>query len=68
MEGGSGETWLYKIVWVGACGADGTPLASGGYCLWGEFAVIMSQGTAGGEHIWDALAKPAGYGAYFTNP
>ncbi|MFA5837735.1 MAG: hypothetical protein WC837_12355 [Bellilinea sp.] len=67
-EGGSGENWLYKIVWVGPCGTDGTPLDSGGYCLWGQFAVILSQGTAGGEHIWETLAKPAGYGAYYTNP
>lgn len=38
--------------------------ADGGYCVWGQFAVILSQGTIGGVHIWDALASPAGYGAY----
>ncbi|OGC70317.1 hypothetical protein A3J33_04265 [candidate division WWE3 bacterium RIFCSPLOWO2_02_FULL_53_10] len=64
VSGGSGETWHYKIVWVGPCGADGTELPEGGYCIWGQFAVISSHGTAGGEHIWDTLAKPAGYGAY----
>ncbi|MHB8856218.1 MAG: hypothetical protein ACYC6K_06325 [Bellilinea sp.] len=66
--GGSGGVWAYKIVWVGACGVDGTPLPSGGYCIWGQFAVIMDQGTTDGEHLWYALAKPAGYGAYYTNP
>jgi len=67
--GSSGETWIYKIVWVGGdCGADYTPLENGGYCIWGQFEVILSQGTVGGEHLWDVLAKPAGYGAYFTNP
>ncbi len=64
VPGGSGETWHYKMVWVGACGADGTPLPNGGYCIWGQFAVILSHGTAGGEHIWDAHAVPAGYGVY----
>lgn len=63
---GSGEVWHYKIVWVGPCGADGTPLNNGGYCLWGQFAVIMSQGTSDGAHLWDTKAKPAGYGSYFT--
>lgn len=58
--GCSGETWAYKIVWVGSCAA----VPDGGYCVWGQFAVIHSQGTVGGAHIWDALASPAGYGAY----
>ena len=65
--GGSGEVWAYKIVWDASCAAKNTPSSDGAYCIWGQFAVIMSQGTAGGEHIWDTLAKPAGYGAYFTN-
>jgi hypothetical protein len=62
--GGSGETWHYKYVWVGACGPDYTPLPEGGYCLWGQFEVIMSHGTSGGAHWWDAIAQPAGYGVY----
>jgi hypothetical protein len=64
VPGGSGETWHYKYVWVDPCGAYGTPLANGGYCIWGQFAVIMSHGTFGGAHFWDALAQPAGYGTY----
>lgn len=66
VPGGSDETWHYKIVWVGPC-TEGDTVDGGGYCLWGEFAVILSQGTAGGEHLWDVLAKPAGYGAYFAH-
>jgi hypothetical protein len=61
--GGSNETWHYKFVWVGPC-ADGTPLPNGGYCIWGQFAVIMSHGTYGGAHFWYTLAQPAGYGTY----
>lgn len=64
----SGETWHYKIVWVGPCGATGTPVEGGGYCIWGQFAVIMSQGTFGKTHIWDVLANPAGFGAYYARP
>nr|MBI5455627.1 hypothetical protein [Candidatus Levybacteria bacterium] len=64
VPNGSGETWHYKIVWIGSCGADYTPMSNGGYCIWGQYEMILSQGTAGGEHFWDVLAKPAGYGAY----
>ena len=65
---GSGEVWHYKIVWVGACGADYTPLEDGGYCLWGQFEVIMDQGSSVTlEHLWLTHADPAGYGAYFSN-
>lgn len=60
--GGSGSVWHYKIKWFGPCGADGTLLPDGGYCIWGQFDVLMDQGTAGGVHIWYDLAKPNGYG------
>jgi len=63
VPGGSGETWHYKIQWVGPCGADGTPLDDGGYCVWGQFEVILSHGTVAGSHVWDVLAKPAGFGS-----
>lgn len=61
---GSGEVWHYKIKWVGPCpdGADGP---NGGYCIWGQFEVLMDQGSdAGHDHWWLARARPAGYGAY----
>jgi hypothetical protein len=64
MPDGSGETWHYKFVWIEEPCTDYAPLDNGGYCIWGHYEVIFSQGTAGGEHFWDALAKPAGYGAY----
>lgn len=59
--GGSGETWHYKIKWVGACGGYGTPTGDGGYCIWGQFEVVSSHGTYLGEHFWDAHAIPTGY-------
>lgn len=37
------------------------------YGIWGQFAVIMDQGTGpkvGPGHIWFSHASPAGYGAY----
>lgn len=63
VPGGSGETWHYNIQWVGSCGADGTPLPDGGYCIWGQFEVILSHGTIANEHFWDAHAIPTGYGS-----
>jgi hypothetical protein len=62
VAGGSGEIWHYKIKWVGPCGADGTPMEDGGYCIWGQFEVIFSQGTVANEHFWEAHANPTGYG------
>ncbi len=64
---GSGAIWHYKIVWVPPCGADYTPLPNGGYCIWGQFEVIMDQGVdpnLGPGHTWFSKATPAGYGAY----
>ena len=63
VPGGSGEVWHYKIVWVGPC-VEGADLPNGGYCIWGQFEVIMDQGTAGGVHEWFAHAIPTGYGSY----
>ncbi len=62
VTGGSGETWHYKFQWIGTCGGYGTPLPDGGYCIWGEYEVIFSQGTVANQHFWDAHAKPAGFG------
>lgn len=64
MPGGSGETWHYRYVWVGPCGDYGAPLDNGGYCIWGQFAVIMSHGTFENQHFWDAHGTPSGYGYY----
>ena len=62
VKEGSGEVWHYMIKWVGPCGADGDDLDDGGYCIWGQFEVLMDQGTAGSEHFWFTHAIPTGYG------
>lgn len=62
--GGSGEVWHYKIVWIGDYTADPSLIPDGGYGIWGQFAVIMDQGTADGVHFWFAHGMPTGYGAY----
>ncbi len=64
VPGGSGDVWHYKIKWIGPCGADGTTLPDCGYCLWGEFEVVMDQGTMDGQHTWFTHAVPNGYGVY----
>jgi hypothetical protein len=67
VPGGSGEVWHYKMVWTGKC-TDGeavfTDEREEGYCIWGQFAVIMSQGSIN-EHFWEAHAKPKGYGVRY---
>jgi hypothetical protein len=65
VPGGSGEVWHYKIKWVGTC-EDYTPFPDGGYCIWGQFEVLMDQGidpNIGPGHSWFAHAIPTGYGA-----
>jgi hypothetical protein len=62
VPGGSGEVWHYKIVWVGPELKNSPYWREGGYAIWGQFEVIMDQGTAEGEHIWYAHAVPCGYG------
>lgn len=61
-KGGSGEVWHYKIKWVGPKLQNSPLWAEGGYPVWGQFEVIMDQGTADGEHFWYAHANPTGYG------
>lgn len=61
--GGSGEVWHYKIIWVGAELENSKYWKEGGYPIWGQFEVIIDQGTIDGEHIWNTHAIPTGYGA-----
>lgn len=68
VDGGSGEVWHYKIVWDKGCSDNGVPSTEGSYCIWGQFATIMDQGTSGGEHFWFTHGIPSGYGAYFDKP
>jgi len=59
---GSGEVWHYMIVWVGL-ELEASPFwREGGYPIWGQFEVILSQGSIDGEHIWETRATPCGYG------
>jgi len=64
FPGGSGAVWHYKIVWSSVCAAGVTP-TDGGYCIWGQFEVLMDQGfdpSYGVGHLWFAHANPTGYG------
>ncbi len=62
VPGGSGEVWHYKIIWVGPEGLASPYWRDGGYLIWGQFEVILSQGVADGEHSWETHAHPSGYG------
>jgi hypothetical protein len=68
IAGGSGAVWHYKIQWIGPC-VDGAPTGDGGYCIWGQYEVLMDQGidpnldpTLFPGHQWFAHAIPNGYG------
>lgn len=63
VSGGSGVTEHYKIIWVGP-GAETSPYwVTGGYSVWGNYEVIMDQGTDTSGHVWYAHGIPNGYGA-----
>ena len=64
VPGGDGSVWHYKIVYSPVCAAGGTPTNGSGYCVWGDYEVLMDQGTVNGTHTSYALATPNGYGAY----
>jgi hypothetical protein len=64
VTGGSGETWHYKIVWVGPELEESSCWREGGQPIWGQFEVTFSQGNAGEGHIWETLTKPSGYGSW----
>lgn len=62
QNNGSGEVWHYKIVWVGPEHESSKCWKAGGYSIWGDFEVIMSQGSVANQHFFDAHAIPSGYG------
>jgi hypothetical protein len=63
VPNGSQEVWHYKIIWVGPELEDSPYWREGGYAVWGQFEVIMSQGVVDGEHIWEIpVVTPNGYG------
>lgn len=63
-QGGSGEVWHYKIIWVGPDLMASPYWRDGGYPIWGQFEVIFSHGTVGNQHFWDAHARPNGLGPH----
>jgi hypothetical protein len=62
VPGGSGEVWKYRIIWVGTQLSSSSYWRSGGYPIWDQFEVILSQGTADNAHFWDAHAIATGFG------
>lgn len=64
VPNGSGESWHYKIVWVGPELEESPCWREGGEPIWGQFEVIFSQGTSANQHFWDIHAYPAGYGGF----
>lgn len=62
FPGGSGEVWLYMIIWVGPELENSPYWREGGYPVWGQFEVIVSHGVMDGEHIWETHATPSGVG------
>lgn len=60
VQGGSGEVWHYKIIWVGTALQNSPYWRPGGYAIWGQFEVIMDHGTIMNEHFWYAHARPNG--------
>jgi hypothetical protein len=63
VPGGSGEVWHYKIIWVGPELENSPYWREGGYPIWGQFEVIMDQGTwSDHTHEILALAIPNGFG------
>jgi len=67
VPGGSGEVWHYKIIWVGPTLDNSSYWREGGYAIWGEFEVIMDQGTVANEHFWYTLATPNGFGVPYKD-
>ncbi len=61
VPGGDGAVWHYKIIWVGSTANQSSYWAPGGYSVWGNYEVIMDQGTNSTGHFFNTLAKPNGY-------
>ncbi len=67
VPGGSGVSEHYKIIWVGPLAATSPYWVEGGYSVWGNYEVIMDQGTDTSGHFWFAHGIPNGYGSVFSN-
>ena len=67
VQGGSGVTEHYKIIWVGSAGELSPYWRDGGYLVWNNYEVIMDQGTDTTGHVWYAHGIPNGYGSVFAH-
>lgn len=63
VSGGSQTSGHYKIIWVGSEGSSSPYWVEGGYSVWGNYEVIMDQGTDADGHFWYAHGVSNGYGA-----
>ena len=61
VPGGSGVSEHYKIIWVGSQGENSQYWVNGGYSVWGNYEVIMDQGTDSTGHFWYAHGTPNGF-------
>ncbi len=61
VANGDGSVWHYKIIWVGSAGNTSAYWLPGGYSIWGNYEVIMDQGTYNVTHTFYARAVPNGY-------
>ena len=61
VPGGSGYTEHVKIVWVGPELEDSPYWRPGGAAIWGQFEILMDQGTGPNGHEWYTHATPTGY-------
>lgn len=61
---GSGEVWHYKIVWVGDYVANPDLIPEGAYGIWGQFAVVMDNGSNADRVHTLMHSSPGGYGAF----
>lgn len=57
MKGGSGSVWHYKIKWIGEC-TEKEIQPDGGYCIWGQFEVLMDQGTDKTGNLYPTFGYP----------
>ncbi len=64
VPGGSGTTEHDKIIWVGSQGENSPYWKAGGYSIWGNYEVLMQQGTDASGHYSYAHAVPNGYGTH----
>jgi hypothetical protein len=63
VPGGSGEVFIYKVIWVGPELETSPYWVEGGYPIWGQFEVIMEHGVMPDEgHVWFTHANPNGVG------